>query len=131
MKKLTVLAVMVVFIGVFALAGSAAAERFIKSADGKTVTDTQTNLMWAAQDNGSNISWGFAEVYCEGYTGGGYSGWRMPTINELGGLYAGGGLSLIKHSGSFVWSSTKSTEGDRKMLEYDSGEHVYTPLGTT
>lgn len=60
--------------------------RFIAYEDG-TVLDTQMHLMWAAKDNGSNINWGNAKNYCENYSGGGYSGWRMPTQDELAGLY--------------------------------------------
>jgi len=60
--------------------------RFI-AYDNGTVLDTRTNLMWAAKDNGSNINWVNARSYCENYRGGGYTDWRMPTQNELAGLY--------------------------------------------
>jgi hypothetical protein len=60
--------------------------RFIAYNDG-TVLDTITNLMWAAKDNGSNINWADAKNYCEDYRGGGYTDWRMPTQDELAGLY--------------------------------------------
>ncbi len=55
--------------------------------DNGTVLDTSTNLMWAAKDIGSSISWASAKSYCENYRGGGYSDWRMPTQDELAGLY--------------------------------------------
>jgi hypothetical protein len=61
-------------------------ERFVENPDG-TVSDTKTKLMWAAQDNGRNISWENAKSYCENYNGGGYTDWRMPTQKELAGLY--------------------------------------------
>jgi hypothetical protein len=60
--------------------------RFI-AYDNGTVLDTSTNLMWAAKDNGSNINWANAKSYCENYRGGGYTDWRMPTQDELAGLY--------------------------------------------
>jgi len=60
--------------------------RFIAYGNG-TVLDTRTNLMWAAKDNGSNITWQDAKSYCENYRGGGYTDWRMPTQDELAGLY--------------------------------------------
>jgi len=60
--------------------------RFI-AYDNGTVLDTQTNLMWAAKDNGSDINWRNAKFYCESYRGGGYTDWRMPTLEELTGLY--------------------------------------------
>ncbi len=60
--------------------------RFIAYNNG-TVLDTRTNLMWAAKDNGSDIQWAKAKSYCENYRGGGYTDWRMPTQDELAGLY--------------------------------------------
>lgn len=60
--------------------------RFI-AYDNETVKDTKTGLIWAAKDNGKDISWKEAKRYCENYRGGGYADWRMPTIEELQGLY--------------------------------------------
>jgi hypothetical protein len=60
--------------------------RFI-AYDNGTVLDTRTNMMWAARDNGWNINWYNAKSYCENYRGGGYTDWRMPTRDELAGLY--------------------------------------------
>jgi len=60
--------------------------RFIAYNNG-TVLDTQTNLIWAAEDNGSDINWENAKSYCENYREGGYTNWRMPTQGELAGLY--------------------------------------------
>ena len=60
--------------------------RLIAYDDG-TILDTRTNLMWAAKDNGSNIDWVNARSYCDNYRGGGYKDWRMPTQDELEGLY--------------------------------------------
>jgi len=60
--------------------------RFI-AYDNGTVLDTKTNLMWAAKDNGSDINWANAKSYCKNYRGGGYKDWRMPTQDELAGLY--------------------------------------------
>ncbi|MEI7752606.1 MAG: DUF1566 domain-containing protein, partial [Candidatus Omnitrophota bacterium] len=68
-------------------------------------TDTQTGLMWADHDS-SDINWGGAVSYCEGYSGGGKTGWRMPTIDELTNLYSSGAYgTVIKRTSSFVWSS--------------------------
>lgn len=57
----------------------------VKSSE--TVLDTQTNLMWAAKDNGSDINWENAKSHCLNYRGGGYKDWRMPTQDELEGLH--------------------------------------------
>ena len=133
MKKLlgTMVAIMVVaiLIGTFITAKSSTAgekardDRFI-AYDNGTVFDTKTNLRWAAYDNGSNINWYNARSYCENYRGGGYTDWRMPTQNELKGLYDGakgyeascawtsGGIKgpvhlteLIRLTCGFVWAS--------------------------
>jgi uncharacterized caspase-like protein len=61
-------------------------ERFIANSDG-TVLDTKTNLMWAARDNGNNINWQDAKSYCENFRGGSYTDWRLPTKEELAGLF--------------------------------------------
>ena len=60
--------------------------RFI-AYDNGTVLDTKTNLMWAVRDNGRMINWADAKYYCENYRGGDYKDWRMPTQDELAGLY--------------------------------------------
>ncbi len=59
---------------------------FIATGTG-VVIDTKTGLIWAAKDNGKGISWHDAKRYCENYQGDGYGGWRMPTQDELEGLF--------------------------------------------
>ena len=63
--------------------------RFI-AYDNGTVLDTRTGLMWAVKDNGSDVGWKDAKSYCENYREGGYTDWRMPTQDELEGLYDAG-----------------------------------------
>jgi hypothetical protein len=92
----TMVAIMmvVILIGTFIMAKYAAAgekardDRFI-AYDNGTVLDTKTNLMWTAKDNGRDIEWQDAKFYCENYHGGGYKDWRMPTLDELEGVYDG------------------------------------------
>jgi hypothetical protein len=118
-KTMGILLIAWVLLGVFVCVGSAFAAnetgkdgRFIAYDDG-TVLDTGANLMWADKDNGSDINWAAAKSYCENYNGGGYTDWRMPTKNELAGLYnrsgeAGGyhlATSLITLSGCCPWTS--------------------------
>ncbi|MGD9058107.1 MAG: DUF1566 domain-containing protein [Desulfobacterales bacterium] len=78
-------------IGLFVLLGfivipAIASDRFVAYGDG-TVTDTKTGLMWAAKDNGGPINWKDAYTYCQNYSGGGHTNWRMPTLAELSSLY--------------------------------------------
>ena len=54
------------------------------------VADSATGLMWAAKDNGSDINWQDARSYCQNYSGGGHTDWRLPTSAELENLYKAG-----------------------------------------
>ncbi len=85
--------------------------RFMDSKEG-VVLDTKTNLMWAAKDNGSDINWANAKSYCDNYRGGGDTGWRMPTQNELAELYASGAhKDKIKLTSCCPWASeTRGSE---------------------
>jgi hypothetical protein len=49
--------------------------------------DPQASLMWTIQDNGKNINWHEANEYAKQLRLGGYSDWRLPTIEELEKLY--------------------------------------------
>jgi len=60
--------------------------RFIAYANG-TVLDTKTNLMWAAKDDGKGLFENAAKDYIAKYRGGGYTDWRMPTMDELKIIY--------------------------------------------
>jgi hypothetical protein len=57
-------------------------DRFIAFNNG-VVKDTQTGLMWACRDNGSDIAWEEAKTYCENFKRAGYTDWRMPTLKEM------------------------------------------------
>ena len=84
-QKIFVWAGSFVIIGFFVISAMAL-DRFVGHGDG-TVTDTKTGLMWAANDNGSPINWPNALSYCQNYSGGGHTDWRMPTLAELTSLY--------------------------------------------
>jgi len=93
-------------------------ERFVVYSD-ETVLDTKTGLMWAMKDNGEDINWKNAKEYCETYRGGGYFDWRMPTQDELSGLFEAGmrkkmGAIYISHY--WVWASETK---DYKLLASD------------
>ena len=82
-----------------------------------TYTDPNTHLMWASQDNGKAIKWANAKSYCRNYRGGGYTDWRMPTLNELAWLYASGANNdRIKLSEPYVWASETN---DYKAASFD------------
>lgn len=52
-----------------------------------TWTDPATGLTWTKKDNGVDVTWQEAMNYCQSLQIGGQSDWRLPTINELQGLY--------------------------------------------
>jgi hypothetical protein len=52
-----------------------------------TWTDPDTGLMWTKNDNGSNVNWNQATDYCTKLQLAGYNDWRLPTIEELQGIY--------------------------------------------
>jgi serine/threonine protein kinase len=63
-------------------------------ADALTWTDPATGLMWAKSDNGwkknvyrSEVTWQQATDYCRNLQLDGHSDWRLPTIDELQGIY--------------------------------------------
>jgi len=85
--------------------------RFVVNHSNGTVLDTKTNLMWASKDNSSDISWTDAKVYCESYTAGGYTDWRMPTHDELASLYDANKTRPAPCFGSFkIHVATKSID---------------------
>ena len=96
-------------------------DRFI-AYDNGTVMDAETGLMWAAGNNGKDINWQGARVYCENYRGGGYSDWRMPTQNELSAIYKlrdKKGSRVIEFIGIakwFMWAS--ETDGTKAAYFY-------------
>ena len=60
--------------------------QFIAYSNG-TVLDTTTNLMWAAKDSGEALDYYALKDYIKTYRGGGYTDWRMPTMDELKTIY--------------------------------------------
>jgi hypothetical protein len=108
--------------------------RFI-AFDNQTVLDTKTNLIWAAKDNGRDINWYNAKKYCESYSGGGYTDWRMPTQDELAQLYDAGKAQhrdaqqnplhlteLIRLTDCCPWSS-KTRGSEAAYFDFTDGTH--------
>ncbi|MGB8297301.1 MAG: DUF1566 domain-containing protein, partial [Polyangia bacterium] len=65
--------------------------QYAVSADGLTVTDTITGLVWQRDGSGTRAvcaagttcTWAEAKVYCAALVLGGVSGWRLPGVMEL------------------------------------------------
>jgi hypothetical protein len=106
-------------------------------------TDVATGLMWTKKDNGSALTWQGALDYCRGLRVAGHNDWRLPTIDELRGIFdptlhaAGtccGGLSMtnpvkgnLRLSGG-QWSSTRGIGGGWYLVFY-AGKNAQLGLG--
>jgi Protein of unknown function (DUF1566) len=67
-----------------------------------------SELMWAGKDSDKDLNWGKAMKYCRNLRLAGYSGWRLPAINELRDIYDGnldspGLAGPDKRRRSFTW----------------------------
>jgi hypothetical protein len=56
-------------------------------------SDPSTGLVWAGNDSGKDVNWKQAAQYCHELSLAGYSTWRLPTIEELEGIYESGAKS--------------------------------------
>jgi hypothetical protein len=104
--------------------------------------------MWALKDNGEDVNWQGALRYCERYRGGDFEDWRMPTADELAGLYdpaktrtAGCGheinfTEVIGLGCAWAWSADKRgsdallfffTDG-RRLWRHQSFSYMYRVL---
>ncbi len=116
--------------------------------------DSSTGLIWAANDNGKDVTWGSALKYCRNLSLAGYYDWRLPSIDELQGIYdhsgfpaphpkdvvpvlAGKGKGGLLLTGAREWSSNRVLDdrGHRTgyAWEYDfpHGKRWKDPLGYT
>ncbi len=101
--------------------------------------DSSTGLMWAGKDNGEDTKWGAAMNYCRGLRLAGYADWRLPTIDELQGVWDKDGYSGIKGqivlTGQRPWSSTRAIDHWGKVsrfawfLDFSTGRRDYEQLG--
>jgi tRNA A-37 threonylcarbamoyl transferase component Bud32 len=95
-------------------------------------TDPQTKLMWTASHNEEHDAWKQADSYCRDLKLGGYSGWRMPTIEELAALYdpdvkMRGSLRATSFPGFGVWSSTPKGQNEYWTFNFFKGERSSLP----
>ena len=123
--KINVVVGFFVLIGIF-IVPVMASDRFTDHGNG-TVTDTKTGLIWAAKDNGIPINWQNGLLYCQNYSGGGHTDWRMPTLAELESLYDPEAKNkrgyhvtkLIETSAQSLWASeTRGFEAARFNFTY-------------
>jgi hypothetical protein len=110
-----------------------------------TWTDPATGLMWTKKENDSDVNWQQAMDYCRNLQLAGYSDWRLPTIDELQGIYDAnansdggwhikGNLQISKSQ----WSSSQGNSSREKWSFYfsawgstNSGNRYSTRLGVS
>ena len=107
-------------------------------------TDPATGLNWTQQDNGSDVNWNQANAYCSNLRLGGYSDWRLPTIDELQAIYdpsieipgqwSSGNAATwhvkgnLKISG-WIWSSTQKNAAQAWNFSFNSETRSSNRLG--
>ncbi len=95
--------------------------------------DPETKLMWTIEDNGKYIGWHQANKYAEQLGLGGYSDWRLPTVDELEKLYdpqnsrAKNIRKPFRLTGYWVWSSTKEDSGFGWLFVFSRGRRSRFP----
>jgi hypothetical protein len=96
---------------------------FAAGQDANKGTAVIGSLMWTIEPNGQNINWEAANKYCQGVRLGGYSDWRLPTIDELQAVYDANATTTFRIKSPLqlksccLWSSTILVEdGDKRRL---------------
>ena len=102
--------------------------------------DPSTGLMWAGRTPGTAMNWKEANDYCAALQLGGYSGWRLPTLDEVkaitylrtvrgyfkngdtgdfwivkGGILVEGGT--LNDMGYWVWTSSTAADKNAWMMK--------------
>jgi len=96
-------------------------DRATTSAIPRTYVDPETGLMWTIRDNGTGLTWQEAVEYVKRFRLGGYSDWRLPTVDELEELHERGSENPIRapfRVHALMWSSTTSTETHALFYNY-------------
>ena len=119
----------------------AAAQRVVKISLSDNLpfwADPATGLTWARKDNGSDATWSQANDYCQNLTLAGGTGWRLPTIEELSGIYDQSQLGKpglhskgnIRISWPGVWSSTPGNKsGEIWAFSFYNASRGSSPIG--
>ena len=107
----------------------------------ETWPDPESGLMWARKDEVSDVNWNKANKSCAGLNLGGYSDWRLPSVDELLGIideretatssfgqqyHIAGGITLTS---SELWSATQDGSGKAFLVSFAEGKRYSIRLG--
>jgi len=92
------------------------------------VKDTKTGLEWKVGPD-KDTNWHEARSWVQSLNLDG-GGWRMPTMDELEGLYKDGigkrnMTPLLKTTGRWVWSGETQGSSDARNFDFGNGTRVY------
>lgn len=91
--------------------------RYVANGDG-TITDKRTGLMWSATDSyidlGRCIDFSTAQEYVGNLKTGGHTNWRLPTVDEIAGIYKTQPY-FPSSEAKWYWSSDLIWHGWNKM----------------
>ena len=98
------------------------------------VKDTKTGLEWMAGPN-KDMTWDKAKSWVDRLKKRGV-GWRMPTMNELDGIYEKGvgdrNMSrLLKTTGWWVWAEETEFSSDAEVFSFSYGSRAWTNRDTS
>lgn len=115
--------------------------------EGTTWTDPTTGLTWTRMDNGTDVAWQDAVRFCGNLQFAGHTDWRLPTIDELQGIYQSrvsipaqccSGLKVNWHVkgnlrlSGWLWSSSKAnTASSAWGFNFDGGSRFASPVSLT
>jgi hypothetical protein len=89
--------------------------------------DPATGLTWTGKDNGADVGYSQVREYCSNVRLGGFSDWRVPTIDELEGIYDSKSKKQYKTKepiqldGQCVWSSSSTPSQEVWVLYFNYG----------
>jgi hypothetical protein len=101
----------------------------------KVWKDSGTGLIWTVEDNGNDVGWSQAFNYCQSLNLEGHTDWRLPTLDELKGLYQAGPSKQYKAKGPIkltsanIWSGSRNNSGDAWIFNFGFGGASVAPTG--
>ncbi|WP_158269819.1 DUF1566 domain-containing protein [Desulfonatronum sp. SC1] len=98
------------------MSATAFAQQCVDNGDG-TVTDKANRLVWQKETAGP-MDWNAAMSYAQSRPQGGYSDWRLPTKQELTGLFNSPCKDLLTVLKDPYWSSTTETNAISRLVAW-------------